>query len=314
MRLSLVAAAMAASSVFAFSAAHAEDSFQSFSSINYQTQDQRNGNLDWFSLNSRYYFDARTALGPLNEFDYINSISNLGVSYSYMKSEYDKVLVVDQDGTIVDFEASSKNQIIHVDGEWFIGNFLLGGGASYIDSSSSSNFMALSPSGVVTQSGHNSDDQDTYYRADLGYLITQNLIIKASYHDINNFLSYTVSYNFDFNDSDYIGFSYNTDEDFDTHSLSTKYFANISTTSYLVLGAAYWYYGSSSVLDNDYWSIYSSYYFNKFSSVSASYGENDNYSVSVNHYFTDNFALGAFYSDQKDSNDENWGVNFTAQF
>lgn len=315
MRLSILAAALAASSGFVISATHAEDSFQSFSFVNYQTQDVRNGDSDRFGLNSRYYFDARKTLGPLNEFDYINTISNLGVSYSYQKSQYSGTRV-HADGTITDWHNEQKNHNVGVGGEWFVGSFLLGGGVSYTYNTFEHNYQAMLSNGstVAEDTGYKGDDKDTNFNVALGYLITENFLVKASFNDARDLVTYSASYNLDLNDSDYIGFSYYTNEDFDVHTLTTKYFASISTSSYIVLGASYTYDDSGAGGDDDFWSINSSYYFNKYSSVSASYGEDDDYSVGVNHYFSNNFALGAFYSDEKDSDNESWGVNFTAQF
>ena len=51
--------------------------YQSFTSINYNSTSTGAVDNDSYGIGSTYYFDKKSSLGPLNEFDYINTVSNV---------------------------------------------------------------------------------------------------------------------------------------------------------------------------------------------------------------------------------------------
>ena len=118
--------------------------------------------------------------------------------------------------------------------------------------------------------------------------------------------------------TDYIGFSYNVDENFDIHQLSSRYFLALTGESYLVLGGDYTIDNSDNFLADDSWSINSSYYFNTKTSVSAFYGKDDVYGIGANYFINDNYSVQASYNannnDKYEVDLDGYSLSFSAQF
>jgi len=285
--------------LFLASTSVSAESYQSFSNANYSKGDYSNIDSEFWSLATSYFLDARETLGPLNEFDYINTVSNISAGYSHSSIDSLHSFNGSQYGS------KSDDNALNINGEWFTGKFLIGGGYSYFDNDyQSRNFSR--------------DEHFNYYRGILGYLVTDDLLIKAKVRKREGgsaFYRFDVDYNLQLNKSDYIGFGYQTDEDFDFHTLSSKYFMQLSSESYLTVGGHYTYDNYDSNRSNDSWSINSSYYFNQYSSISAGYAKDDNYSIGANHFFNKNYALAISYStNTSDDDSDAYGINFTAQF
>ncbi len=304
MKLSLLAASLLSlPALLACNNALAQ-SYQSFSSISYFKTDAGSYKSDDINLNSTYFFDPRLALGPLNEFDYINKINNLSANYHHDSSES----FYEFNGNSNDYE--SKSNSFAVSGEVIVGQFLIAGGYSHIKSDSKAVIF--------------SDDSSNSYNMSLGYLITDDFLLKANvnkFDDSDEFYSFDARYNLQLNKTDYVGFNYDTDEDFDFHTLSTKYFTKLSSDNYLVLSGSYTYDSRDNeegyiFSDLSHWHIGSSYYFNQHTSVFASYGKHDYYSVGANHFFTNNFSLRAQYNSAATSKNDfdGYSVSFVAQF
>lgn len=307
MKLSSVALLLPA--FFLTCATVSAESYRSFSHINYSKTDYSNADSDSWSLGSKYYFDDRETLGPLNEFDYINAISNVSVDYGYHTS--------DSIWTRGDYTSTSalERNTVSINGEWFVGNFLIGGGYRYANNDSSFMHSIDEEDGLaIRKSNYNSDSNRL--NLSLGYLITKDFIIKADFRENDNLFTYSANYNLELNDSDYIGFGYASDEDFDAHHFSSRYFMALSEHSYLVLGGTYTFNNYDSYWDiADSWHINGSYYFNQNTSVTATYDKDDEYSVSANHFFTKNYALALSYSANSSNDDfDAYSINFTAQF
>jgi hypothetical protein len=293
------------------------EEYQSFTSVGFSKNnvsfsgDRYDFESTRLDLNTSYFFDARPTLGPLNQFEYINKISNISAGYEHSKLEDDS------SGWSHSPNYSSKNttNTINVGGEWFNGDFLLGGGYAYTDSEHSSS--RGNGQGVDSYKSDNNADS---YRLSAGYLFSDDLLVKVNmnkYEDTDGYFTMSVDYNWQLGNVDYVGFTYSTDEYLDFHNVSAKYFMDLANESYLTLGASYIYDNSGGNYENDFWNVNAQYYFNQKTSLSAGYSENDKYNLGVNHFINKNYAVGAFYSSSSDNDyedDDAFGVNFTAQF
>ncbi len=286
------------------------ESYQSFSALNYshnkssfnRTNANNENKSDSISLYSQYFFDERQALGPLSEFDYINKASNLYASLSNSDSE-SSASYNDQN-----YSADDNNQNVSIGGQWITHNVIVG--ASYSHHRYD-----------VTTNDYSFDMSDNYYSASLGYFLSDDLVIRADYFDGgggDDYFSYSASYNWQLAGTDYIGFSYNVDEDFDIHQLSSRYFVSLTEDSYLVLGGNYIFDNSDNWHADDTWSINSSYYFNTKTSVSVYYGKDDYYGVSANYFINSNYAVNLGYNsianDKNEADSDGYHLGFTAQF
>ncbi|WP_170309544.1 putative porin [Litorilituus lipolyticus] len=320
MKLSLIAAAITVLPIAFSSQANEAKSFQSFSSLGYYQAEYENVDSETFNINSQYYFEGRKTKGPLNEFDYINTLSNISVGYLYSSSDYvsNNQFYIGgyENRTPLSYKSSNENNLINVRGEWVVGGFVLGGSYSYQDSEYTDTFTIIEEN--RTHHRDSNSDSDSAYSLSLGYLISENFLIQSTYHETGELFTFRASYDLTLNDNDYIGFSYNTDEELDFHALSTKYFKSLENGSYLTVSAAYTFDNtdSDSIDVDDYWSIGSSYYFNKNTSISASYNENESYSLAATHFFNDNYSLSAGYASTNESNNDfkSYSLSFTAQF
>jgi hypothetical protein len=292
------------------------EEYQSFTNASYSKNDYKNADTTSFGINTSYFFDARTTLGPLNQFKYINKISNISAGYNHSKLESSSLEM----SNFPDYNSKGNTNTISVNGEWFSGDILFGGGYSYIDHEHSSSF----DNGSTVESYQFDNNSDAFHLS-AGYLFSDDLLVKVNmnkYEGTDEYFTMYVDYNWQLGDVDYVGFTYSTDENLDFHNISAKYFMDLADDSYLILGAVYIYdnsvrYSNEYDRDDSFWSTNASYYFNDKTSISADYNENDIYNLSANHFINKNYAVGAFYSASSKSDFEgfdSYGVSFTAQF
>jgi len=262
---------LAGTSLLASTGIQAEE-YQSISTVGYTKFDDSPSDRDAYSLETKYYFDKKKTLGPLDEFKYINNISNISANY-------------------LNYEDSNDYRIA---GEMFMDQILIGGSYQYHD---------------IEHGG-----SDDIFSLSLGYLINDDFLIKAQAFRVDSETDYLYSaaYNHQINDSDYIGFTYTTDDDFDVQTLSSKYFKALGQDSYLTAQLSYTDYDSRSH------SLIASmeYFFTGATSVGGSYDENDDYTVSAKHYFNKNYAVAlGFQSNGRENVDYDiYTIDFTAQF
>lgn len=296
MKSSLLTAGLLSVSSLLLSQVALAQSYQSISSVGYAKADYLNSETKTTSLSSRYYFEAKDVLGPLNRFSYINSVSN--VSVNYLNRDFNNKEA---------WGALSESDSLAVSGEWFSGNFLVGGGAAYHDNKYQD---ALTTGGGT--------DSFNSYQLSLGYLISPDFLLKVNGHKVENqdeYFTFEAKYNMQLNQSDYLGFHYATDENFDFHNLSSEYFMAMGSDRYLVVGGQYMYDNSDNAFSNDSWVINSEFYFSANTSIMASYGKDDFYSLGASHFFNENYSVSLHYSDRKDEdNFENIGASFTLSF
>lgn len=288
------------------------ESYQSFSALTYSqskittNEPVLDSHSKWQSDNitlfSQYYFDEQLALGPLNEFNYINTSSNV---YAAISNSNTDSFSSRSDG---DFNWENSNNTVDVGGQWISHNFILGVGYSYTDYEN-------------TVATYNYDNSDSYYSAELGYLISDDFVISAYYNDGgdgDDFFAYSASYALQLAGTDYIGFTYDVDEDFDIHQLSARYFFGIAEQSYMVLGGDYTIDNRDNLIDDDDWSVNASYYYDQRTSVSAFYGEGDYYGLGASYFINHNYSVQAGYNSVADDVDsfelDGYYLSVSAQF
>ncbi|GAB3028435.1 putative porin [Bowmanella dokdonensis] len=254
-------------------------SYQSFTQLYVQKIDSDYQDTELWSVGSQYYFSPKQTLGPLAEFDYINSKSN--VKAGYADNDY----------------YDSWN----VGGELFYGNLLLG--AQYYksdydqgsaDTKSFSVGYLLSPNLLVKLQAVAPERSDTHY-------------------------SVTASYTHQLQGKDYLGFTATLDEDLDAPGFSSRYFTHLGDERYLGVGFSYQKIELSTAdleySDEDYWSATLDYYFSQTSSVGVSCGDDNSFSLAGKHYFTENLAMSVNYSGATDDSDyKTYGLSLIGQF
>lgn len=247
------------------STAVSADEYQTFVGLDYSTIETPFQDSDRYSLGAKYYFDTKSTLGPLAEFKYINTTSNIFGGFS------------ENDG----------RSNTSLGGEYFNGNFSIG-------------------------TSFNSADDDDLSLLTVGYLINDDFIIKVhagSPFGSDSSFAYQAQYNHQLDGSDYLGFSFITNDDFDYQAYSATYFKKLEGQSYLKAELDYH--------DGDgdsYLSTETTYYFNKMTSVSLMLDEDSNYGFGANHFFNESYSIGANYSSAKDYDYDVFHVNFSARF
>ena len=153
----------------------------------------------------------------------------------------------------------------------------------------------------------------------LGYLFSDDFLISLGCKDeFDDSCGFTASYNLQLEDTDYIGFSYNTGDSADLHQISSRYFFAVGEESYLVLGGGYTLDKSDNRFADDYWSINGSYYYDARTSISAYYTEGDYYGVSGSYFVNENYSIQAGYhsvsSNKKQDESDGYFFSYSAQF
>lgn len=248
------------------SAAHAADSYQSISNLNYTDTD----NNDTISVDSTYYFSPKSTLGPYDQFEYINKQSNVFGGYA------------DDD----------FGDVTAIGGEYFVEDFVVG--ASY------------------QNADYNSNNES--YTLSAGYFFNPDLLAKVRFvdqKDGDNVTFFSLAYNHMLNDTDYVGITVESDDDFDSRLVAAKYFVDLQQGNYLTVE------GTFVSLDeaDDQWNVETNYYFSKATSVFASYDKEDNYSFGAQHFINKNIGLKVGYGNNADDSDNDaYFANMRFQF
>ncbi|WP_421134095.1 putative porin [Alteromonas sp. A079] len=261
------------------------------SSLTQDGQTTSDTNNLW-SVNGTYFLDPRTSLGPLNEFDYI----------------------IQQSSVSAGLLGDGGNRQYVIGGEYIANDWVVFGDAVYM-----------------------SDSDTEILTVGFGYFLTKD--IKLSISNTSNdgisgladsdesFFKFTADYVLQLGDKDYVGFTYNTDEDLNVQQLRTKYFGSLSNGRYVVLNA------DLSIFDDDVFSddtlsLGGAYYFNQFTSVGAGInviGDTDSYSIFAKHFFNTRSSLQVSYSSSERTNvdsgfgqfsfeSDSWQVNYVYQY
>ncbi|WP_105190835.1 putative porin [Pseudoalteromonas sp. T1lg48] len=202
-----IALASALFSSFAFA-----QSYQSISTLEYADYDS---NFDELLLNSKYYFDSKEVLGPLDQFEYINKATNVY-------------------GTVIDNDVFGSYS---AGGEYFFDSFMIGASYGYFDydNGGDSDSNSLSVGYLV--------NDDLLFKVD-----------RVDYEHLDAIYFFSGQYNHALNATDYIGFTAKFDDEFDYREVSAKYFKDLQHGNYLTVhasfidfeaGDSYWQLGSS---------------------------------------------------------------------
>ncbi|HLT90095.1 MAG TPA: putative porin [Woeseiaceae bacterium] len=234
-----------------FSTIVAAEEYRSFSTVDYSHSETDFLELDQFSLTSTWFFDDKATLGPLKEFEYINRTSNVFGRYSR-------------------FDSGGNFYRAAVGGEYFAGNWLLGG--SYDDG-----------------------DGPRLLTGTVGYLFSEDFLLSVDAVKLGNLdtdLVLDARYNHRLGGNDYIGFNLRVDDDFDSREIASKYFTRLAGDTWLAVGLAYNFIEGA----EDPWSVTGDYYFSERTSVALGVGKHDRYSLGLSHFFNRNVALELGYS------------------
>ncbi|MDN3392696.1 putative porin [Pseudoalteromonas sp. APC 3691] len=154
----------------------------------------------------------------------------------------------------------------------------------------------------------NIGDADNYSLG-LGYLFADSLKVSVrmlDYEYSDTVYLFKAQYNHEINDTDYIGFTVETDDETESWDLSSRYFAHLYDDSYFAVNVDYLDVGDDSVFN-----VLANYYFNKH--VAVGIGSNDSDLVIEGKYFiNDSYYFTANYTDN--DNYDIYNLSFVAQF
>ncbi len=245
-----------------------------------------------WNLNAQYYFDARPTLGPLAEFDFINQQSRISAGL---------------------FGVSGSRQY-SLGGEYIMDSLVFSGTTAY-DSDSSSEFTSIGFAYFINKDFKLSISRES--NDGLGGLFDSD----------ESVFNFGADYVYQMQGNDYVGVSYNTDEDFFLQSINTKYFTALSGGRYLTIDA------TLNVFDDDFFSderldLGASYYFNDYTSIGAGFnliGDDDSYSLFARHFFnkrssillsyTNNESESVSFGDEKIKiKSDSWNLSYVYQY
>lgn len=175
------------------------EEYRSFTDFDYARNETDFSELDTFTVGSTWYFSPKETLGPLNEFEYVNTSSNIFGSWARL-----------------DTPGSDVDEML-IGGEYFAGNVLLGG--SYLNRESADAYTAtlgylFSDNFLVSVDAEKFESFDARY------------FINARYAQ-------------QLGGTDYIGFAVRADDDFLSTAVSSRYFTRLAGERYLAAEATY---------------------------------------------------------------------------
>jgi hypothetical protein len=139
-----------------------------------------------------------------------------------------------------------------------------------------------------------SKGHDTANSVSFGYLFNDNLLVRVDRNAGDNMDAYymvSAAYNHQLNDTDYIGVTFETDDEAETLSLSSRYFTHLGDDRYFAFNVAY----QDFDVDNA-WEVGANYYFNKATGISASFDSEDSMAIGLEHFFNPNIAVKVGYA------------------
>lgn len=264
---------------------HAEN-FQSFTELTYSEMetnfDAEKIEVESLSFATQYFFDQKTTLGPLNEFEFINKVSNVGAGY-------------------VDYESGDATNVF---GEAFFGRFLIGANYSNNDfGAESDDTYSITGGYLVTDNlllkvEHNEHEnfRNTFFKIDYQHTLSEDDYIGVSFKtdDETDFLQLTAKYFTAIGGGRYVSLVANAVDmpSYNAYSLEGTYYFNHATSIGL------------SAIDGgnaDGFGIHAQHYFNHNWSIKASYSESES-SISNSRSSTEEVDSSA------------WRVGISAQF
>jgi len=153
--------------------------------------------------------------------------------------------------------------------------------------------------------GHISDDAFVGF----GYLFEDKLKVSARYekhNGTNNRTMLTAEYSHQINETDYLGVTFETKSDFDTWSLSSRYFMHIEGDSFISVDLQH-----SDYDGFDGTNLIANYYLSRNLSFGAGSYDSD-LGIQAKYFFNDKFHLGGSIIDFDSG--EVYQLSFTAQY
>jgi len=226
--------------------------YQTFASIDYFNVEDQSESFDAYSLSGQYFFNAKSTLGPLAEFEYINKTSNVFGRYT------------DIDG----FDITSLG------GEYFTNNFLFGAEFSFDDNNDLTNLSLgylINDDFLIKIDATNPEHGDTVYQysAKYNHQLDNNDYLGFEFtadDDFDNF-SYSSTYFTKLQGQGYLkaGINYEDGQFDDFWSVDASYYFNKMTSVSVMLDE-----------DKDY-GFGVNHFFNENYSIGANYiSANDN--------------------------------------
>ena len=152
-------------------------------------------------------------------------------------------------------------------------------------------------------------DNSDNYSLGLGYLFTESLKVSARMQQFeyeDTIYLFEAQYNHQINDTDYIGFTIETDDEIESWDISSRYFAHLTDDNYLALDVSY-----LNIGEDPTFNVLANYYFSK--NLALGIGSNDSDLVLEGKYFFNNsYYLTAGYTDYEQS--DVYSIKFVAQF
>ena len=128
------------------------------------------------------------------------------------------------------------------------------------------------------------------------------------YHTTNSAFDFSAQYSHSLSGNDYVGFTLDTNEEFDYLSFQSTYFTELGNDTYLRLSASSW---DITDFELDRTLFGADYYFNAKTSVSIAASTDDWHEVGAKYFFNDSVA--AFASFENNDGDV-WEVGFAGHF
>lgn len=253
---------LTAAAILSTSMSVSSNEYQWFSELAYSNIDAGGGSVDALLLEGQYFFDNKKALGPYNEFEYINKVSNIDASYSNI--------------------GLGDYYVTQASGEFFVNNFLLGLGLSDDKFGNNPKDFTLgylfSDNFLVRVDAVDPEEGDTVYN------------ISAAYnHQINatDYIGFTLATD---DDTDIVSLSskYFTHLGDDNYLAAEFSIVDTDVDNYWSLGASYYFSKATSVFasldDNDLYEIGARHFFDENISLYGAYSSQDDSGFDIDIY------------------------------
>ena len=258
MKFKLISAAALLSTSMTLSA----NEYQWFSELSYSNIDTNGSSVDAISIEGQYFFDNKKALGPYNEFEYINKVSNIDASYTNT--------------------GLGDYYLTQASGELFVDNFLFGLGLSddkYGNNPTEFSFGYLfTDNFLVRVDAVDPEEGDTVYKFSAAYN-----------HEINatDYIGFTLTSD---DEADVVSLSSKYFAHLgDDNYLSAEFsFVDTDADNYWSLGASYYFSKATSIFasldDNDLYEVGARHYFDQNIALFGSFSSQDENGLDMEVY------------------------------
>jgi hypothetical protein len=249
--------------------------YQSITNASVTHIDHGSEDVRYYSLNSKYYFEDKNTLGPVDQFAYINTISNFSAGYT----QWDNLL------------NDENSDLKSISGEVFLDRFMFSASRTEVDTF-----------------GLNNDNTSI----SVGYLFNDDLLVSSTASKLdgkNTQVSFSAKYNHQINSTDFFGITANIDEDFENENISATYLSHLANGKYIKLTADY----SVQEHAENNWHVKGQYFFTDYTSAFLSQKKGNTREVGIKHFFNDHIGLSASYINSNDSDINSVNLTMTLQ-